>query len=60
VSCERVGYPELLLFGVVGEELLRGNQAFAELEVGEGEFGFVDDLFEGSDDGYGERVWFCG
>jgi hypothetical protein len=30
---------------VVGEEFLGGDEAFAELEVGEREFGFGDDLF---------------
>src|SRR5258708_39544708 len=44
------------LFGVVGEEGLGGDEAFAELEVGEGEFGVGDDLFEGADDGDGVHV----
>ena len=46
----------MTLFGVFGEELLGGDEAFAEFEVGEGEFGFVDDLFEGADDGDGVHV----
>src|ERR1700721_3390774 len=44
------------LLGVVGEEVLGGDEAFAELEVGERGFGFGDDLFEGSDDGDGVHV----
>jgi hypothetical protein len=56
-----VGHPKTYgiyqqLFCVVGEEFLRGNQAFAEFEVGEWGFGFVDDLFEGTDDGDGVHV----
>ena len=45
-----------MLFGVVGVEFLGGDEAFAEFEVGEREFGGVDDLFEGADDGYGVHV----
>src|ERR1700722_1290600 len=46
----------MVLFGVFGEEGLGGDEAFAEGEVGGGEFGFVDDLFEGADDGDGVHV----
>ena len=46
----------MVLLRVFGEEFLGGDQAFAELEVGKGEFGFGDDLFEGADDGDGVHV----
>ncbi len=39
-----------------GKEGLCGDEAFAELEVGSGEFGFGDDLFEGAEDGDGVHV----
>jgi hypothetical protein len=45
-----------VLFGVFGEEGVGGDEAFAEGEVGGGEFGFVDDLLEGTDDGDGVHV----
>src|ERR1700733_3570424 len=48
--------PNLWLFGVFGEELLRRDQAFAELEVRQWEFGLVDDLFKSADDGDGVHV----
>jgi hypothetical protein len=51
-----LGRPKLRLFGVFGEEHLGGDEAFAEFEVGKGEFGFVDDLFEGAEDGDGVHV----
>src|SRR5437868_9597102 len=44
------------LLRVVGEVVLGGDQALAEGEVGEWGFGFVYDLFEGSDDGDGVHV----
>ena len=48
--------PKLRLPGVFSKELLGGDEAFTELEVGEGKFGFVYDLFDGADDGDGVHV----
>ena len=51
-----LGDPKLSLPGVFSEELLGGDEAYTELEVGEGKFGFVYDLFDRADDGDGVHV----